>query len=200
VGPEAFFPRFFFAQNLKVGEFCRAPPAMMNEIDMVLPLAEPLAESMGYEILRAEMVSEHGNKILRVYLDKTEGGVTLEDCEQFSRALGPILDVESGLQGRYHLEVSSPGLNRPLQSAKHFLAQKGKIIQVHTENDIEGRRNFKGELLGVEGGTDGDFIEIRVDGRDFKIPIHDIKKAHLDFFATEEKLSGPKKGIKGKKK
>lgn len=166
------------------------------ELEKVLTLAEPLARSMGYEVLKAELASEHGERILRIYLDKPAPGVTIDDCEQFSKALGTILDVEGKLPGSYNLEVSSPGLNRPLCRAPHFLAQVGKIIQVHTEPEVEGRRNFKGQLLQVEEGPDPAIL-IVVDGLNFQIPLAMIKKAHLDFFANEEREEkGNKKGKK----
>ncbi len=166
----------------------------------VLKIVEPLAASMGYEVLKAEFTQDHGRKILRIYIDKTEGGIGVKDCERFSQTLSPILDVEGEIQGRYDLEVSSPGLNRPLRFPRHFSSQLGKIIQVTTEEPIEERRNFKGELARVEGELSEGFIEILVDQNRFQIPFENIKKAHLDFFATEERLKESMKAAKHKKK
>lgn len=163
------------------------------ELEQVLSLAEPLAGSMDYEILKAEFVADPGGTILRIYLDRPEGegAITLADCEGFSRNLSPILDVEANLSGRYHLEISSPGLNRPLAKPRHFQAQIGKIIEVTTEDPIESRRHFRGELTGLSPGEDE--IQMRVEGREFHIPLNAIKKAHLDYFAGEERLKGGKK-------
>lgn len=161
---------------------------MSNEIEKVLSLGEPLARSMGYEILKAELASEHGERIIRIYLDKPAPGVTIDDCEQFSKALSTILDVEGNLPGRYNLEISSPGLNRPLPTARHFTEQLGNIIQVHTEEEVEGRKNFKGELLRVVEEVPNPVIEMWIDGKKYQVPLSAIKKANLDYFATEEKL------------
>ena len=167
-----------------------------SEVEKLQNLADPLASSMGLEVLKIEFGSEHGDQVLRIYLDKAEGGVTVEDCETFSRNLGPILDVEGDLPARYHLEVSSPGLNRPLASPKHFRAQIGKIVDLRTEDPIEGRRHFKGELKRVE--DDDASVVVDVDGQDYSVPISGIKKAHLDYFASEQR-DAPAKGRKTKK-
>ncbi|MGH7830073.1 MAG: ribosome maturation factor RimP [Candidatus Binatia bacterium] len=161
----------------------------------MLSLAEPLARSMGLEVLTAEIATEMGRRLLRVYLDKEGGAVTIQDCEAFSQALSPILDVEANVPGSYHLEVSSPGLNRPLVRLPHFQAQVGKIIQVQTEGEIEGRRHFKGSLLEVLAEPEAGLV-IRVDGRDFRIPLSAVRKAHLDYFAGEGGASPGKKGFK----
>ncbi|MCE9624253.1 MAG: ribosome maturation factor RimP [Deltaproteobacteria bacterium] len=174
---------------------------MDRELNSVWNLAEPLALSMGYELLKVESAVEHGGKVLRVYLDKA-GGIVLEDCESFSHALGPVLDVEANVEGRYHLEVSSPGLDRPLSKLAHFSAQLGNIVQVTTEEPIEGRRKFKGELLKAEGEGEASAIEIQVDQDLFRIELDRIKKANLDYFASEAKRlkadsdRGRKKGRK----
>lgn len=156
-----------------------------------MALAEPLAESMGYEILLAEEATEHGKKALRIFLDRAGDapGINIADCERFSRALDPILDVEGDLESRYNLEISSPGLNRPLVKPGHFQAQMGNVISVLTRTEISGRRNFKGILL----QADEEGIEVKVDVTTFKIPLAEIKKAHLDFFATQETQKGIKK-------
>lgn len=151
---------------------------------------------MGFEILKAEMSSEHGSKTLRLYLDKPEG-IQIADCEKFSHALGPILDVEGEIQGRYDLEISSPGLDRPLSKLEHFAAQAGKIVQVSTGEPLEGRRHFKGELLRTEEG-DAPALEMAIDGKIFRIELSQIKKANLDFFASEARSS--KASPSGKKK
>lgn len=170
---------------------------MSQELQRVLSLAEPLARSMGYEILQAEFTSERGDRILRIFLDKPAPGVTIEDCEQFSKALGTTLDVEADLPTRYYLEISSPGLNRPLVTSRHFAEQVGKIVQVQTEPDIEGRRNFKGELIEVSPEPEASIV-LRIDGTDFRILLNTVKKAHLDYFASEAKDSQARP--KGKKK
>lgn len=165
---------------------------MDRELASVLQLAEPLAQSMGYEILKGEFASERGNKILRLYLDGLEGkGFGIDDCKAFSEALGTILDVEADVAGRYHLEVSSPGLDRPLAKPEHFAAQLGNIVEVTTEEPIEGRRHFKGSLLKVDTESEP-AIEIEVDGKAHRLAVADVKKANLDYFASEAKAAGSK--------
>ena len=170
---------------------------MDREISSVLSLAEPLAQTMGYEILKAEIVHERGDKVLRLFLDRP-GGIGVEDCQRFSEALGPILDVEAEVQGSYHLEISSPGLDRPLNKLEHFRAQLGKIVQVTTEEPIEGRRHFKGELTQAEAVPEA-VIELNVDQELYRIELSRIKKAHLDFFASEAKQREADSPTRGKK-
>lgn len=172
---------------------------MDREQDSVWKLAEPLAQSMGYELLRVEAASEHRDKVWRLYIDKA-GGVTIDDCERFSQALGPILEVEANLEGSYHLEISSPGLDRPLNKPEHFLAQLGKIVQVTTEEPIEGRRHFKGLLTKVEGEGSQALVELEIDRNFHRIPWVRIKKANLDYFASEAKRTEGAASGKGKKK
>lgn len=188
VGLEDFFPRFFFV-------------FMDRELASVLQLAEPLAHSMGYEILKGEFASERGDRVLRIYLDRLagEGGFGIDDCRAFSEALGTILDVEADVSGRYHLEISSPGLDRPLAKPEHFAAQIGKIVEVTTEEPLEGRRHFKGSLLKVEAGGEP-AIEIEIDGKAHRLPVAAVKKANLDYFASEAKAAGPKLGSRQHKK
>jgi ribosome maturation factor RimP len=158
------------------------------ELQKVLEIAIPLAESLGLEVLKGEFVQDHGRKILRIFLDKTDEneGIKIQDCEKFSQTLSPILDVEGEVRGSYDLEVSSPGLNRPLRLPRHFSSQLGKIVQVTTEEPVDERRKFKGELIKVEEEGAGGKIEILVDHQVFQIPFDLIKKANLDFFASEE--------------
>ncbi|HKY62607.1 MAG TPA: ribosome maturation factor RimP [bacterium] len=187
VGLEGFFPRFFFV-------------FMDRELASVLQLAEPVAQSMGYEILKGELTSERGDRVLRIYLDRPGGGgFGIDDCQAFSEALGTILDVEAEVSGRYHLEISSPGLDRPLAKPEHFAAQIGKIIQVTTEEPLEGRRHFKGSLLKVEAEGEP-AIEIEIDGETHRLPVAAVKKANLDYFASEAKAAGPKPGPRQHKK
>lgn len=167
-----------------------------KELAGVCQVAEPLARTMGFEILLIEQATEPGRRVLRVFLEKpgSTGGVTVDECADFSRALDPILDVEGDLEGRYDLEVSSPGLNRPLVKPGHFREHVGSVVNVVTEPAVGDRKNFKGLLEGVEGDDEEALIKIKVDQTEFQVPWQQIKRAHLDFFATEEK------GRKGKRK
>jgi ribosome maturation factor RimP len=145
----------------------------------VQAIAEPLAVSMGYELVDVEYLREGPQWILRVYLDKA-GGVTLDDCTEFSRALGPALDVDDVVGTAYSLEVSSPGLERPLKKPKDFERFAGKKVAVKTYGPIPNakgapQKNFQGKLIGLQG----DRIALESDGGSVAIPLSAVAKAHL---------------------
>lgn len=169
------------------------------QLKKVYELAEPLAHTMGMELLFLEEVAGRGRRILRLYLDRDDGTVTIDDCADFSRALDPILDVEGPARGRYQLEVSSPGLNRPLVQPRHFRNQLEKIIELSTHEEVQGRKNFKGTLTKADLDDAGG-IQIKVDQTDFEIPYLNIKKAHLDYFASEKNVVSKKKPLAFRKK
>lgn len=169
-------------------------------MERVLSLAEPLAHTMGFEVLLAEETSERDLRILRIYLEgQGNGDVSIADCADFSRALSPILDVEGDIAGKYNLEISSPGLNRPLVKKEHFEAHLGKVIQVVSENGIEGRHKFKGILKEITEDGGETLLSVDVDGDNFKIPLSGIKKSFFDYFATQELVNGNHKVLKIKK-
>jgi ribosome maturation factor RimP len=134
---------------------------------------------MGYELVDVEYLREGPQWILRVYLDK-QGGVTLDDCTEFSRALGPALDVEEVIATEYALEVSSPGLERPLKKPRDFERFAGKTVAVKTYGPIPNakgapQKNFQGTLLGLRG----DQIALEAEGGAVAIPLSAVAKAHL---------------------
>lgn len=131
-------------------------------------------ECDGTELVQVELVREHGRWVLRLVVDR-DGGVCLEDCERVSRLVSPVLDVADPIEVSYALEVSSPGINRPLVGTEDFARFAGERVKITTHYPHQGRRRFKGELVGVEE----DVVVVRVDGDTFRIPYTDIKKAHL---------------------
>jgi len=138
-----------------------------------------LVAAEGMELVDLEFVHEHQGWVLRVLIDKP-GGVTIEDCTRISRAIEPALDVEDFIHHEYHLEVSSPGLNRPLTKPAHFRSAEGKRIKVKTFGPIgePPRKNFTGTLKGVED----DAITVNVEGAGTaRIPLRNIAKANLQF-------------------
>jgi ribosome maturation factor RimP len=123
----------------------------MRKIDPVLN--ERLAQligSMGYELVGCEMLPQGRQMIFRIYIDSPKG-VTVDDCSLVSRQVGAMLDVEDPFQSRYALEVSSPGIDRPLFEIEHFRKQVGKRVKMKLYSPVDQRRQFKGVLLRVEG-------------------------------------------------
>ncbi len=139
-------------------------------------VCEPVLADLGYELVSLERTVEHGRPIVRLYIDRAEGGIALDDCVRVTRELSPALDVADLLPGRYELEVSSPGVNRPLARRVDFERFAGQRVAVRTYEKVGDRRNFLGVLLGVEG----DEIRIDVDGREHRVPLEEVSKAHLD--------------------
>ena len=134
----------------------------------------PLVEGLGYELWELEYSPGRGNGFLRLYID-AEAGITLDDCERVSRAVSEVLDAEDPVPGQYTLEVSSPGLERPLRTAQQFARFVGETVFVETVQPQEGRRRFKGALAAVGEAE----IEVEVDGRRWTLPVAGIRKAHL---------------------
>lgn len=170
----AFVARFsFFWGSMSTGSLKQTVE------DRVRALAEPIVAGEGKELVDVEFVREPQGWILRLFIDK-QGGVGLEDCQQVSRAVETALDVEDPIPHEYNLEVSSPGLNRPLKKPLHFKQAAGKKVKVKTYGPIgePPRKNFSGVLTGVAD----DAVTVEVEGAGaFRIAFKDIAKAHLEF-------------------
>ena len=130
---------------------------------------------MGMEIVLIEIKGGDNRPIVRAYIDKP-GGVTLEDCERFSKRFSVLLDVEDWIPVSYTLEVSSPGFNRPLVKESDFQKFVGKNARVRTRSSIEGQKSFKGKILETNGGVVS--IEV-VAGKKVDIAVVEIEKANL---------------------
>ncbi len=144
-------------------------------------MLDPVVASEGMDIIELEFQRESSGYVLRLYVDHPDG-VTLEDCSRVSRVLSDFLDVVDPIHHAYNLEVSSPGLNRPLRKPEHFERFLGSVVKVRTLEPLESRKNFKGIL--VEASNDE--VSIECDGVVFTIPISIIDKARLLYFETEE--------------
>lgn len=139
-------------------------------------LLEPVVAALGYELLDVEYASAGRHSVLRVYLDRRDGGaVGLDDCERASHAVGAVLDAEDPVGHEYRLEVSSPGFDRPLRTEAHFVRFAGSDARIELAVPVEGRRRFRGRLGGVEDGK----VAIEVDGREWRLPLVGISKARL---------------------
>lgn len=154
--------------------FVSAAVVMKQAPDNLRNIVAPVVAAMGYELVGVEFHPQAGNNLLRVYIDQ-EQGVTLDDCEAISNQLSAVLDVEDPIQGRYTLEVSSPGLDRPLFEPEHFQRFAGHRARVQLALPRDGRRRFTGELRGVE---DGDVVLV-VDGQQVRLPLEEIEQARL---------------------
>jgi ribosome maturation factor RimP len=133
-----------------------------------------VAVAMGYEFVGFEWHKQSGSSVLRIYIDK-ETGVTMDDCAKMSRQASAMLDVEDPIQGRYTLEVSSPGLNRPLFELAHYQKFIGSNVRVRVHAPLGDRRNFVGVLLRVEEEN----ICLLVDTQEIVLPFSNIDKAKV---------------------
>ncbi len=140
----------------------------------IVGLAEQIASDQGVELFDVELLGK-GKVLLRVFIDK-EGGVTLDECERFSKAFGLLLDVENPIPGPYTLEVSSPGLDRPLRNLKDFEKNVGKSARIVTREKIDNRNFFVGTITAVHGET----IALRVGETTVAIPFASIARARLE--------------------
>ncbi|MCL6611895.1 MAG: ribosome maturation factor RimP [Peptococcaceae bacterium] len=137
-------------------------------------LSVPVVEELGLELVDVEYVKEGGRRILRVYIDKP-GGVSHEDCEAVSKRLDALLDEEDPIPQSYYLEVSSPGLERPLKKPGDFQRFNGRMIRVTTFAALEGRKKFTGRLAGVEEGS----LVLEEEGNRVSIPLNQVASARL---------------------
>jgi ribosome maturation factor RimP len=137
----------------------------------------PTLESMGYEVVRVAISGSDGRKTLQVMADRSDGSlISVNDCEEISHALSAIFDVEEPVSGRYHLEVSSAGIDRPLTRLKDFSAFAGFEAKVETKMPVEGRKRFRGHLNGVSKTGD---VLIDVEDQEFIIAMDNVKTAKL---------------------
>jgi ribosome maturation factor RimP len=154
--------------------FVFAADWMKRVPDQLTDLLEPAIAALGYELVGIEYHRQPKNNLLRVYIDQ-DRGITLDDCEQVSHQLSGVLDVEDPIKGHYTLEVSSPGLDRPLFKAEHFQRFAGNKVRVRLGAPHQGRRNWTGMLRGL----DGDDVVIQVDGDEVRLPLDSIEQARL---------------------
>ena len=152
---------------------------MLNPADIeeqIGAIAEPILASLGLELVAVEYLTESGSRILRIYIDKT-GGVTVDDCADVSNELSAALDVADPIPARYSLEVSSPGLDRPLVKESDYVRFAGKKANIRMKQAIEGRRNFK---VTIEGALSGVVVVKDSEGRRFELAVANIDKARLE--------------------
>ena len=154
--------------------------------ERVQELAERVAIDHGLELVHVEVAGPDNKPILRVFIDKPQG-VTHDDCSEVSLHLGTILDVEDFIHSAYTLEVSSPGIDRGLYKRADYERFAGNNAKLKTRQPIDGQRNFRGRLLGLEG--DEVIFDDRTNGR-VQIPLDLITKANLEVDVEEELRRG----------
>jgi ribosome maturation factor RimP len=138
-------------------------------------LAQPLADEEGFELVDVEIMVQGGRRVVRILLDRP-GGIRVGDCASFSRRMSDCLDMNQTIPGHYFLEVSSPGLDRPLRSIENLQRFAGQRASLTTVHPYEGRRRFEGLLLGPQEERAG----IRTDdGQEYWFDWSDVKTAHL---------------------
>jgi len=155
--------------------------------EQIETLIRPTIEALGCELWGLQVLqSKH--TLLRLYIEKT-GGVGIEDCEQVSRQVSHLLDVEDPFSREYTLEVSSPGMDRPLFTLEQFARYRGSQVSLKLRLPFKGQRNFKGLL----SGTEGEEIVLRIDDEELLLPLESIEKANVvPVFEDETKSAGKK--------
>jgi ribosome maturation factor RimP len=143
------------------------------EIETILA---PALAAMGFDVVRVLMTGSRQNPTLQVMVERADGAnLSLDDCTEVSRTISALLDVEDPIAGRYLLEVSSPGIDRPLVRARDFERFTGHEARVETSEPVDGRRRFRGRLLGL----DGDYVRLATPEGEAAVPLAAILRAKL---------------------
>jgi len=146
----------------------------INIVTLVSQWVEEIIQGSDLELVDVEYVKEHSTWVLRVYLDKPDG-IDLEDCQRVSQALDLKLDAEDPIPGAYSLEVSSPGLERPLKKASDYQRFKGRLVKIRTYSGLHGRKRFEGILEGLRDEN----VVLKWEGDTIEIPLELVAKANL---------------------
>ena len=155
----------------------------MKIIDRIEKIIEPTVNNLGFDIVRVLLSGDH-NPRLQIMAEPLDGrAMNVDDCAAISRAVSALLDVEDPVSSSYTLEVSSPGLDRPLVRLQHFERFAGYEARIETAMAIDGRKRFRGRL----GGIEGDNVLLQVDRNEWVFPFPDIQKAKL--IVTDEMLA-----------
>jgi len=148
--------------------------SMSSKLEQLQALLAPVVEALGYQCWGIEFLSQGRHSLLRVYIDHVDG-ILIDDCEKVSRQLSGVLDVEDPISSDYTLEVSSPGMDRPLFTVEQYVAHVGEQVKIKLRSPFEGRRNFQGLLRGVEEQD----VVVLADDHEYLLPIDMIDKANI---------------------
>lgn len=155
----------------------------------VAHIAEPVIEQLGYRLVRIKVSATDGATI-QIMAERPDGSMTVEDCETISRALSPVFDVNEPMDGAYRLEISSPGIDRPLVRRSDFERFAGHLVKIEMDVAFEGRKRFRGILAGVDGDKTKLTLDSATEGKDASdvtLPIADMSEAKL--VLTDELVS-----------
>ncbi|MCD6486523.1 MAG: ribosome maturation factor RimP [Syntrophobacterales bacterium] len=155
-------------------------PSSLSYREKIIELVEPVIESEKMELVDVECPKGKTRWMVRIYIDK-EGGVSLDDCAMISGEVGDLLDVNEIPPGSYSLEISSPGLDRPLARDKDFIRYAGQIIKIRVAEKIEGKKNLKGRLVELIEKEGEKIVVINVEGKVYNIPRSMIVKTNLQY-------------------
>jgi len=156
-----------------------------SQIEKLHGIIDPIAEAMGYEVVRISLQnSDRGEGLtLQVMAERPDGTMLIEDCTALSREISVTMDVEDPISGEYILEVSTPGVDRPLTRRKDFVTYAGYETKIELSVPEAGRRRFRGKLIGIEE----DLVKIEVDGEVFELDFNNIHRSKL--VLTDELLA-----------
>lgn len=147
---------------------------MTSKLEQLQDILTPVIEALGYECWGIEYIAQGRHSLLRVYIDH-ENGIFIEDCETVSRQLSAVMDVEDPISSEYTLEVSSPGMDRPLFTLEQFAAFVGEQVKIRLRSPVEERRSFQGLIRSVE---DQDIV-VQMGEFEYLLPIDLIEKANI---------------------
>jgi ribosome maturation factor RimP len=157
-------------------------PRIISETGLearIAHIVEPVAAALGYRLVRVKLSGLNGTT-LQIMAERPDGTMTVEDCERLSRDLSPALDVEDPIERAYHLEVSSPGIDRPLVRRSDFVRWAGHVAKVEMARSAHGRKRFTGRLAGLDGDSAAVELEAPLDGATrVLLPLADIDEARL---------------------
>ena len=147
-----------------------------SSVTLVTELIDTTIQALGLDLWGVELLQQGKYSLLRIYIEREEG-VTIEDCEKVSRQVSALLDVEDLIAGEYTLEVSSPGMDRPLFSIEHYSKYVNSEVDLKLRRPMNGRRKFKGQIIKVSG----DIVGLLVEGSEYDLEFSDIEKASIVF-------------------
>lgn len=143
--------------------------------EQIEAIITPTINGMGFDVVLVKLLEGRQSQTLQIMAERPDGGISLDDCAQISRQISAVLDVEDLISSEYRLEVSSPGIDRPLVRLRDYAAYVGHAAKIETVLPVNGRKRFSGPLKAVEGND----IIITVDGKDHTLPFADIQSAKL---------------------